>query len=103
MITSKGSPVEKMAEVNNFLLQATNEECLDYSYQTMIQELSEVSWDSEAGEGGRQWTEQVKFKCSEKATKISQLIMYQFGDLVASLWRFFLELMIFNKSIDFII
>ena len=103
MITSKGSPVEKMAEVNNFLLQATNEECLDYSYQTMIQELSEVSWDSEAGEGGRQWTYQVKFKCSEKATKISQLIMYQFGDLVASLWRFFLELMIFNKSIDFII
>ena len=59
MITSKGSPVEKMAEVNNFLLQATNEECLDYSYQTMIQELSEVSWDSEAGEGGRQWTYQV--------------------------------------------
>ena len=103
MITSKGSPVEKMAEVNNFLLQATHEECLDYSYQTMIQELSEVSWDSEAGEGGRQWTYQVKFKCSEKATKISQLIMYQFGDLVASLWRFFLELMIFNKSIDFII
>ena len=59
MITSKGSPVEKLAEVNNFLLQATNEECLDYSYETMIQELSEVSWDSEAGEGGRQWTYQV--------------------------------------------
>ena len=59
MITAKGSPVEKMAEVNNFLLQATNEECLDYSYETMIQELSEVSWDSEAGEGGRQWTYQV--------------------------------------------
>merc|ERR1712172_223130 len=62
MITSKGSPVEKMAEVNNFLLQATNEECLDYSYETMIQELSEVSWDSEAGEGGRQWTYQT---CTE--------------------------------------
>ena len=48
-----------MAEVNNFLLQATNEECLDYSYETMIQELSEVNWDSEAGVGGRQWTYQV--------------------------------------------
>ena len=59
MITAKGSPVEKMAEVNNFLLQATNEECLDYSYETMIQELSEVNWDSEAGVGGRQWTYQV--------------------------------------------
>ena len=68
--------MEKMAEVNNFLLQATNEECLDYSYQTMIQELSEVSWDSEAGEGGRQWTYQVKFKCSEKATKVSHLIFH---------------------------
>ena len=76
MITSKGSPVEKLAEVNNFLLQATNEECLDYSYETMIQELSEVSWDSEAGEGGRQWTYQVKFKCSEKATKVSHLIFH---------------------------
>ena len=70
-----------MAEVNNFLLQATNEECLDYSYETMIQELSQVSWDSEAGEGGRQWTYQVKFICSEKAAKISNvhLIFSSFG------------------------
>ena len=72
MITSKGSPVEKLAEVNNFLLQATNEECLDYSYETMIQELSEVNWDSEAGVGGRQWTYQVKFIYSEKAKNVAK-------------------------------
>lgn len=62
MISAKGSPVEKMAEVNNFLLEATNEGCLDYSYDKMIEELSEISWSSEAGEGGRQWTYQT---CTE--------------------------------------
>ena len=59
MISAKGSPVEKLAEVNNFLLDATNEECLDYSYDKMIEEMSEINWDSEAGVGGRQWTYQT--------------------------------------------
>ena len=74
MITAKGSPVEKMAEVNNFLLQATNEECLDYSYETMIQELSEVSWDSEAGEGGRQWTYQVNVTIMCRNYELSSMV-----------------------------
>ena len=75
MISAKGSPVEKLAEVNNFLLEATNEGCLDYSYDKMIEEMSEINWDSEAGVGGRQWTYQT---CTGKEISLLSKNMLKF-------------------------
>lgn len=60
--TTKGTPIEKFAKVNAFMLEATDEKCLDYSYDAMIEEMSETSWKSAAGVGGRQWTYQT---CTE--------------------------------------
>ena len=62
MTTGKKSPIEKLAKVNQFLLEAYDQKCLDYSYEKMIQEMSETSWDSAAGVGGRQWIYQT---CTE--------------------------------------
>ena len=57
-----GTPIEKLAKVNDFMLSATNQNCLDYSYDAMIGEMTNTHWDSAAGVGGRQWTYQT---CTE--------------------------------------
>ena len=58
----KKSPVEKLAQVNSFMLEATGQQCLDYSYDKMIEEMQNTNWKSMAGVGGRQWTYQT---CTE--------------------------------------
>ena len=62
MTDGKGTPIEKLAKVNSFMLEATGQKCLDYSYDQMIQEMSSTNWKSSAGAGGRQWTYQT---CTE--------------------------------------
>ncbi|XP_057668742.1 putative serine protease F56F10.1 isoform X1 [Diorhabda carinulata] len=57
-----GPEVNRLAAVNDLLLRVNNETCLDYKYDKMIEELKNISWDSEASEGGRQWTYQT---CTE--------------------------------------
>ncbi|CAG9854740.1 unnamed protein product [Phyllotreta striolata] len=57
-----GIEVDRLAAVNNLLLNGSNETCLDYKYDKMISEMRNVSWDAEASEGGRQWTYQT---CTE--------------------------------------
>ncbi|XP_044268918.1 putative serine protease K12H4.7 [Tribolium madens] len=57
-----GPPVNRLAKVNEVLLNAYDQKCLDYNYDKMINNLRNVSWDSEASEGGRQWTYQT---CTE--------------------------------------
>lgn len=49
---NKGSALDRLAEVNSLLLNATDEECLDYKYDNMINKLRNTSWDSEMAEGG---------------------------------------------------
>ncbi|KAK3914100.1 Putative serine protease, partial [Frankliniella fusca] len=55
----KGTPVHRLALVNEMLLKASNQTCLDYTYEKMIRQLSNTSWDSVMAEGGRQWTYQT--------------------------------------------
>ncbi|XP_047524948.1 putative serine protease F56F10.1 [Pieris napi] len=49
-----------LASFNSMILDQNNETCMDYSYDNMIQELRNVTWDS--SEGGRQWMYQT---CTE--------------------------------------
>jgi len=53
MIDEKiGMPIDRLAYINNVLLNATKQECLDYKYNKMIEELRNVSWSNEQAEGG---------------------------------------------------
>lgn len=47
-----GVPVDRLAEISNLLLAASNEKCLDYKYSKMVDDLRNVTWASEMAEGG---------------------------------------------------
>jgi len=47
-----GIPIDRLAYINNILLNATKQKCLDYKYNKMIEELRNVSWSNEQAEGG---------------------------------------------------
>lgn len=49
---TRGTPVSRLAEMSNMLLNANGEKCFDYKYSKMIEELRNVSWNDEAAEGG---------------------------------------------------
>ncbi|XP_015174578.1 PREDICTED: putative serine protease K12H4.7 [Polistes dominula] len=57
-----GAPIDRLALINNLILNASKEKCLDFRYENMLHELKNVTWNSEAGEGGRQWVYQT---CTE--------------------------------------
>lgn len=57
-----GKSIDRLAYVNDIILNATKEKCLDYRYAKMIHELRNVTWASEQAEGGRQWMYQT---CTE--------------------------------------
>lgn len=57
-----GPPVNRLAKVNELLLSAYDQKCLDYHYDKMVDMLRNTSWESEDAEGGRQWTYQT---CTE--------------------------------------
>jgi hypothetical protein len=51
--------LQRMVNVNNMLLKAYDQTCLDAGYMSMINQLQNTSWDGSASEGGRQWTYQT--------------------------------------------
>ncbi len=54
VITSqKSSPLAGLAALNTFTLKATNQTCLSYSYDEMIQDFRNKEWNSSAEPGGR--------------------------------------------------
>lgn len=59
---SIGSPVSRLAVVNDLLLTTYDQKCLDYKYHNMINSMRNDSYNSEVAEGGRQWTYQT---CTE--------------------------------------
>lgn len=59
---SRGVAVRRLAALSNMLLDASNETCLDYTYNSTVSALKNESWGSETAEGGRQWTYQT---CTE--------------------------------------
>lgn len=52
MDRAKGVPVHRLALVNDMLLAATNQTCLDYTYKKMIHDISNTTWGSSTAEGG---------------------------------------------------
>lgn len=75
---SVGPPIERLARVNQLLLDAYESKCLDYRYDKMIESLQNTSWNAEAAEGGRQWMYQTctEFGFFQTSTGQSQI----FGD-----------------------
>lgn len=57
-----GIAIDRLAHVSNLILNANKEKCLNFRYNKMIHELRNVTWESEASEGGRQWIYQT---CTE--------------------------------------
>jgi hypothetical protein len=57
-----GPPVTRLAAVNRMILKDNNQTCFDYKYDKMIDQMKNVSWDSEVSAGARQWTYQT---CTE--------------------------------------
>ncbi|CAF4449019.1 unnamed protein product, partial [Adineta steineri] len=51
--------LRRMTNVNNMLLDAYSQKCLDAGYMSMINQLRQTSWNASASEGGRQWTYQT--------------------------------------------
>lgn len=46
-----GSPIERLAENNNLILEKSNITCLDYDYNKMVDESKNVSWSSKQAGG----------------------------------------------------
>ena len=51
--------LQRMVNVNELLLNAYSQQCLDAGYTSMINQLKNTSWNASASEGGRQWTYQT--------------------------------------------
>ena len=59
---SKKSNLQRLADVNSFILNMNGEKCLDISYESMVKELKVESFSASEGAGGRQWIYQT---CTE--------------------------------------
>ncbi|ENN72329.1 hypothetical protein YQE_10964, partial [Dendroctonus ponderosae] len=54
--------IQRLANFNSLMLEATDQKCLDFSYVNMILDMTKTTWNSSASEGGRQWMYQT---CNE--------------------------------------
>uniref|UniRef100_A0A6P7GPI4 Serine protease F56F10.1 n=1 Tax=Diabrotica virgifera virgifera TaxID=50390 RepID=A0A6P7GPI4_DIAVI len=59
---STGLEINRLAAVTKLILDADGNSCFDYNYNNMVDSMKEVSWDSDAAYGSRQWTYQT---CTE--------------------------------------
>lgn len=62
MNQSQGSPVTSYATINSMILDIQGEKCLDHTYNSMINELQDTSWENNTDVGGRSWIYQT---CTE--------------------------------------
>jgi len=58
---SLADPVDRLAAVNEIMLEMSGEECVDHTYQAFLQDLTNINWTA-GGVGWRQWTWQT---CTE--------------------------------------
>ena len=58
---SMSDPVDRLAAVNDIMLEMSGEECVDHTYQAFLQDLTNINWTA-GGIGWRQWTWQT---CTE--------------------------------------
>ena len=60
--TTKGTPVARLAAVNDLMLQQEKTNCTNYKYEDMVKEMQNVTWDLSGSSSMRQWTYQT---CNE--------------------------------------
>ena len=48
-----GNPLARYAKVNSLILQTYGANCLDSSYNNLVESLRNTSWSSSASEGGK--------------------------------------------------
>eukprot|EP00095_Tigriopus_kingsejongensis_P004313 maker-scaffold562_size136394-snap-gene-0.8 protein:Tk04313 transcript:maker-scaffold562_size136394-snap-gene-0.8-mRNA-1 annotation:"hypothetical protein BRAFLDRAFT_284130" len=60
--TVQTSTLQRLADVNGFMLSLSKQSCMDHQYDPMIDFLKQTNWDSVAGAGGRPWLYQT---CTE--------------------------------------
>merc|ERR1719370_1886660 len=58
---SLGDPVDRLAAVNEIMMEMSGEECVDHTYNTFLGDLTNTDWTA-GGIGWRQWTWQT---CTE--------------------------------------
>lgn len=59
MAKTEKSAVDRLAEINDVILQSSGQKCMDYDYDEFIRQMRQTSFNSSAAEGGRQWTYQT--------------------------------------------
>ncbi|XP_052816348.1 putative serine protease K12H4.7 [Mya arenaria] len=95
---TRGTPLQRYADVNTLIMKTYGQKCLDYTYTKMISDMRQTDWKSGAGEGGRQWMYQT---CAEFG-------WYQSSDFSKQPFSFLFPLNyslvqcqdIYNKSLD---
>lgn len=50
--TTTGTPVDRLAAINSFLLNDTKQKCLDYKYSNTINDIQKTNWEDEPVAGG---------------------------------------------------
>lgn len=73
--SSVGSPLERYAAVNSMMLNLTNQTCLDYKYDRMLNVMRQTKWSEDPTDAGRQWTYQtcVEFGFYQTSSTSSEL------------------------------
>jgi len=93
-----GSSLARLKEVNSLSLKIAGEKCLDYTYKSQLEDLQQVSWNSSAAEGGRQWTYQT---CTEFGWyQSSESPKLSFGDIIPLRFFEFMCTDIFGPKFD---
>ena len=49
---TRGSPVQRYADVNTLIMSTYSQKCLDFTYKKLIADMQNTDWASSAGEGG---------------------------------------------------
>ena len=83
---SLGEPVDRLAAVNEIMMEMSGEECVDHTYNTFLQDLTNTNWTA-GGIGWRQWTWQT---CTEFG-------WYQSSDIPQSSWGDIIPVQFFEK------
>lgn len=53
--TTIGTPVDRLAAVNALLLKEEGAKCLDYKYDQLILDMTNISWSSDMAIGGSKY------------------------------------------------
>lgn len=51
--TTIGAQIDRLAAVNQLILDTSNQHCLDYKYDKMIKLMQNTSWNTDEAEGGK--------------------------------------------------